>query len=143
MKFTFLFGGRKKAGFFQEGIEEYVGRIKRFIAVEMLSGKKEGEVLKFLSLLPKESYLIGLTEEGTSFTSEQFADFLNGFMERGVKEVVFLVGGAEGFSPGWRERCDTIFSLSPLIFNHRLARLVLVEQVYRALSIIHNTPYHR
>lgn len=143
MKFTFLFGGRKQGGLFQEGIEEYVGRIRRFFAAEILSGKKEGGVSKFLSLLPTGSYLIGLAEGGKSFTSEQFAGFLNGLMERGVKEVIFLVGGADGFSPAWRERCDTILSLSPLTFSHRLARLVLVEQVYRALSIIHNTPYHR
>jgi len=64
-------------------------------------------------------------------------------MERGTKEVIFLIGGADGFGSGWRERCDTVLSLSPLTFSHRLARLVLVEQVYRALSIIHNRPYHR
>jgi 23S rRNA (pseudouridine1915-N3)-methyltransferase len=143
LKFTFLFGGRKQAGFVQEGIEAYVGRIRHFFAAEMLSGKKEGEISKFLKLLPKESYRIGLAEEGENFTSEQFAGFINGLMERGVKEIVFLIGGADGLGPGWRERCDTILSLSPLTFNHRLARLVLVEQVYRALSIIHNTPYHR
>jgi 23S rRNA (pseudouridine1915-N3)-methyltransferase len=143
LKFRFLFGGRKQAGFFQEGIEAYVGRIRRFFTAEMLSGKKEGEISRFLNLLPKESYLIGLAERGTSFTSEQFAGFLNGLMERGVKEIVFLIGGADGFSPGWRNRCDTILSLSPLTFSHQLARLVLVEQVYRALSIINNTPYHK
>ena len=143
MKFTFLFGGRKRAGLFQEGIEDYVGRIQRFIAAEMLSGKKESEISRFLKQLPQESYLIGLAEGGESFTSEQFADFLNGLMERGTKEVVFLIGGADGFGPGWRERCSTILSLSPLTFSHQLARLVLVEQVYRALSIMHNTPYHR
>ena len=71
MKFTFLFGGRKQAGFFQEGIEAYVGRISRFFAAEMLSGKKEGEISRFLKLLPKESYLIGLVERGERFTSER------------------------------------------------------------------------
>ena len=143
MKFTFLFGGRKRAGHFQEGIDDYVGRIQRFFTADMLSGKKEGEISRFLNLLPRENHLIGLAEGGESFTSEQFADFLNGLMERGTKEVVFLIGGADGFGPGWRERCNTILSLSPLTFSHQLARLVLVEQVYRALSIMHNSPYHR
>jgi 23S rRNA (pseudouridine1915-N3)-methyltransferase len=143
LKFTFLFAGKKQAGLLQEGIETYVGRIRRFFAAEILSGKKEREISHFLKLLTKESYLIGLAEGGTSFTSEHFAGFLKGLMERGVKEIVFLIGGADGFGPGWRERCDTILSLSPLTFSHRLARLVLVEQVYRALSIINNTPYHR
>ncbi len=143
MKFIFLFGGREKAGLFQEGIEDYVGRIRRFLAAEMLSGKKEGEISRFLNQLPRRSHLIGLAEGGKSCTSGQFAGLLQGFMERGTKEVIFLIGGADGFGSGWRERCDTVLSLSPLTFSHRLARLVLVEQVYRALSIIHNRPYHR
>jgi 23S rRNA (pseudouridine1915-N3)-methyltransferase len=143
LKFTFLFGGRKQAGLFQEGIEDYVGRIKRSCDAKMLSGKKEGEISRFLNQLPRGSHLIGMAEGGKGFTSEQFAGLLRGLMERGTKEVVFLIGGADGFGPGWRERCDTILSLSPLTFSHRLARLVLMEQVYRALSIINNTPYHR
>lgn len=143
MKFTFLFSGRKQAGLFQEGIGDYVGRIKRSCDAEILSGKKEGEISRFLNQLPRGSHLIGLAEGGKGFTSEQFAGLLRGLMERGTKEVVFLIGGADGFGPGWRERCDTIISLSPLTFSHQLTRLVLVEQVYRALSIIHNTPYHR
>ena len=143
MKFTFLFGGRKQAGLFQEGIEDYVDRIRRSFAAEMLSGKKKGEISRFLNQLPRERHLIGLTEGGKGFTSVTFADLLQGLMERGTKEIIFLIGGADGFGPGWRERCDTILSLSPLTFSHQLARLVLVEQVYRALSIIHNSPYHR
>jgi 23S rRNA (pseudouridine1915-N3)-methyltransferase len=143
LKFTFLFGGRKQAGLFQEGIEDYVGRIRRFFAAEMLSGKKGGEISRYLNLLPRESHLIGLAEGGKGFTSEQFAGLLHGLMERGIKEVIFLIGGADGFGPGWRERCDTVLSLSSFTFSHQLARLVLLEQVYRALSIIHNTPYHR
>lgn len=143
MKFTFLFGGRERAALFQEGIEDYVNRIRRSFAAEMLSGKKEGEISRFLKLLPRGSYLIGLAEGGKDFTSEAFADFLQGLMERGTKEVIFLIGGADGFGSGWRERCDTILSLSHLTFSHQLARLVLVEQVYRALSIMQHRPYHR
>jgi 23S rRNA (pseudouridine1915-N3)-methyltransferase len=143
LKFTFLFGGRKQAGLFQEGIEDYVGRIKRSCDAEMLAGKKEGEISRFLNQLPRGSHLIGMSEGGKGFTSEQFAGLLRGLIERGTKEVVFLVGGADGFGPGWWEQCDTIISLSPLTFSHQLTRLVLVEQVYRALSIIHNAPYHR
>lgn len=143
MKFTFLFGGRERASLFQEGIEDYVERIRRSFAAEILSGKKEEEISRFLKLLPRGSYLIGLTEGGKDFTSKVFADFLEGLMERGTKKVIFLIGGADGFSSGWRERCDTILSLSHLTFSHQLARLILVEQVYRALSIIQHSPYHR
>ncbi|MBN1253813.1 MAG: 23S rRNA (pseudouridine(1915)-N(3))-methyltransferase RlmH [Deltaproteobacteria bacterium] len=143
MKFLFLFGGRKKADFFQKGIDEYVGRIRKVFAVELHPGKKDEEISRFLANLPRGSHLIGLAEGGKEFTSVAFAGFLKKLMERGTKEVVFLIGGADGFNPVWRERCDTMFSLSPLTFSHQLSRLVLVEQVYRALSIIHNRPYHR
>ena len=143
MKFTFLCGGRERAALLQEGIEDYVKRIRRSFAAEMLSGKKEGEISRFLKQIPRGSHLIGLDEGGNDFTSETFADFLQGLMERGTKEVIFLIGGADGFDSGWRERCDTILSLSHLTFSHQLARLVLVEQVYRALSIMQQRPYHR
>ncbi len=143
MKFIFLFGGRERAGPFQEGIDDYVTRINRFFSTEVLSGKKESEISRFLHRLPRGSYLIGLAEEGESFTSLQFAQLLQGLMERGTKEVILLVGGADGLEPGWREQCDIILSLSPLTFSHQLARLVLLEQMYRALSIIYNKPYHR
>jgi 23S rRNA (pseudouridine1915-N3)-methyltransferase len=143
LKFILLFGGKEKADFFQKGIDEYVSRIRKSLATEIHPAKKEGEISRFLDALPGGSYLIGLAEGGRSFTSETFAGFLHKLMERGTKEVVFLIGGADGFGLGWRERCDTICSLSSLTFSHQLARLVLVEQVYRALSIIHNRPYHR
>ena len=118
-------------------------RIQRSFATEMLSGKKEREISRFLKQIPRGSYLIGLAEGGNDLTSEAFADFLQGLMERGTKEVIFLIGGADGFGSGWRERCDTILSLSHLTFSHQLARLILVEQVYRALSIMQQRPYHR
>jgi 23S rRNA (pseudouridine1915-N3)-methyltransferase len=143
VRITFLFGGRKQAGLFQNGIEDYVGRIERYFPADLLSGKSDKEVLRFITHMPSGGHLVGLAEGGKRFTSERFAGFLKGLMERGIKEVVFLMGGADGFGPGWRERCDIVLSLSPLTFSHQLARLVLVEQVYRALSIIHNHPYHR
>ena len=143
MKLLFLFGGKEKADLFQKGIDEYVSRIRKSLIAEIHPAKKEGEIARVIDTLPPGSYLIGLAEGGKSFTSEAFAGFLHGLMEQGTKEVVFLIGGADGFGPGWRERCDTICSLSPLTFSHQLARLVLVEQVYRSLSIIHNRPYHR
>ena len=143
MKVTFLFGGKERAGLFQKGIDEYVSRIRKSLNAEIHPAKREGEITRFLDALPRGGYVIGLAEGGKSFTSRTFAGFFHKLMERGTKEVIFLLGGADGFAPGWREQCDTICSLSPLTMSHQLARLVLVEQVYRALSIIHNRPYHR
>ncbi|UCC65927.1 MAG: 23S rRNA (pseudouridine(1915)-N(3))-methyltransferase RlmH [Deltaproteobacteria bacterium] len=143
MKFTFLFRGRQRDDPFQEGIEDYVARINRSFPTEVLSGKKERKISQFLNHRPRGSYIIGLEDGGKGFTSLEFAQFLQGLMERGIKEVIFLVGDADGFGLGWREKCDTILSLSLMTFSHQLARLVLLEQVYRALSIIQHRPYHR
>ena len=143
MKFKFLFGGRERSDLLQEGIEDYIRRINKTSSTEVLYGRKEGDVTRFLNHLPQWNYLIGLAEEGKGFTSPQFAQFLQSLMERGTKEVIFLVGGVDGLEPGWRERCNIMLSLSPLTFSHQLARLVLLEQVYRAVSIIHKRPYHR
>lgn len=143
MKFTFLFRGRKRGDLFQEGIEDYVARINRSFPTEVLSGKKEREISQYLNHRPRESYIIGLEDGGKGLTSFEFAQLLQGLMERGIKEVVFLVGDADGFGPGWRQKCDSSLSLSLMTFSHQLARLVLLEQVYRALSIIQQRPYHR
>ena len=143
MKLKFLFGGREKADLFQEGIEDYLSRIKRDFPVAVLFGKKGEQIAKFLNHLPHGGYLIGLAEDGKSLTSLEFAQLLERLIQRGAKEVIFLVGGADGLEPSWREKCDTLLSLSPLTFNHQLARLILLEQVYRALSIIQKRPYHR
>jgi len=143
LKFKFFFRGRERADLFQEGIEDYVARINRSFPVAVLYGKKDGEISKFLNHLSRGSYIIGLEEGGKGLNSPEFAQFLHGLMGRGIKEAVFLVGGADGFGSGWREKCNTILSLSPMTFSHQLARLILLEQVYRALSIIQNRPYHR
>ncbi len=143
MKFKFLFGGRRTGGHFEEGINEYVERIRQFFAVEVVSGKKEGDITRLLDQRAPRSYLIGLDEGGKLLTSEQFADLLRKILEEGKREIVFLLGGAEGLEQNWRDQCDLILSLSPLTFSHQLARLVLLEQVYRAMCIIANMPYHR
>lgn len=120
-----------------------MARINRSFPTEVFYGKKEEEISRFLNHLPTRSYLIGLAEGEKGLTSTEFALLLRGLMERGIREVVFLVGGADGFGPGWREKCNVLVSLSTLTFSHQLARIVLLEQVYRALSIIQNRPYHR
>jgi len=143
LKFTFLFMGKKRAGLLHDGIEDYLARIQNTYEARIISGKKNGEMARFLNRTSQGSYVIGLAEKGQSFNSAEFAHCLREIMERGKKEIVFLVGEADGLDAALQENCDMLLSLSPMTFNHRLARLVLLEQVYRALSIIQNTPYHR
>jgi len=143
LKFTFFFMGREKGGSLQAAIDDYVGRIRKTIPAAILSGLRGRPWTPAFDRRIRDSYVIGLTDEGRSFSSSEFAQLLSDLMDRGAKEVMFLVGDAEGLTSELRERCNLLFSLSSLTMGHRLARLVLVEQVYRALSIIQHTPYHR
>jgi len=99
-------------------------------------------VLDRLSRAAKGAHAVMLAAEGRSMSSERFARHLEDLMSRHAR-VAFLVGGAGGFPPGADAIAHERLSLGPLTLPHRLARLVLVEQIYRALSIVHGEPYHK
>jgi 23S rRNA (pseudouridine1915-N3)-methyltransferase len=83
-----------------------------------------------------------LDAKGEGLTSEEFSSKIQGFMLKGVKRVVFAVGGAYGFSNQVYDRSNQMISLSPMTFSHQMVRLVFVEQLYRAFTIIKGEPYH-
>jgi 23S rRNA (pseudouridine1915-N3)-methyltransferase len=138
-----VFLGKEKAGLLQAAIDDYVARIERFYPVRTIYGKKPRVIDQALHRRRQRTYVTGLSEDGDVCDSLKFAGHLRTLMEDSTKELMFVVGEAEGLDPPVREKCDALLSLSPMTLNHRIARLVLVEQVYRALSIIHRTPYHR
>ena len=90
-----------------------------------------------------QEYTIALSEGGQGHSSAGFAEFIQQLTVRGHSRFVFIVGGAYGLDESIRTRAKAIISLSPLTFTSQLARAVLVEQLYRALSIIHGMPYHK
>lgn len=83
-----------------------------------------------------------LDPAGRKLSSQQFADVI-GKAENEARDLVFLVGGADGLPAGWRERCDWLLSLSAMTFPHELARVMLAEQLYRAFTILRGHPYPR
>jgi 23S rRNA (pseudouridine1915-N3)-methyltransferase len=87
--------------------------------------------------------LIVLDETGTSFTSRAFADKLQGWIERGDSDVTFVIGGANGLDDAIRARADLVLSFGPMTWPHMLARVLLCEQLWRAISILARHPYHR
>ncbi len=93
--------------------------------------------------LDKGTFLVALDETGKELTSVQLADTLRTLMNRGVSNITFLVGGFMGIPSTILQKSDLRMSLSRLTFPHELARVVLLEQFYRSLSIIKNLPYHR
>jgi 23S rRNA (pseudouridine1915-N3)-methyltransferase len=89
------------------------------------------------------SHLVVLDPSGQQWDSQEFAGFLKGLREGAKRDVSFCVGGAEGFSPVFRQEADLLLSLSPLTLPHELARVVLLEQIYRAWTLLAHHPYPR
>ena len=101
---------------------------------------KEGEL--FLKQIPEKETVILLDEKGRTFTSTAFAEYIVKKQLSGIKKIWLLIGGPYGFSDTLYHRANETLSLSQMTFSHQMIRLLLVEQLYRAYSIIHNEPYH-
>ncbi len=110
----------------------------RFSPAERM--RREGE--RLLQALPESALTVALTRGGRSETSEGFARRLADWQATD-RTITFVIGGADGLDPRVHQRCQLALSLSPLTFPHELARLVLLEQLYRAGTILRGTPYHK
>ena len=155
MKIVLLVVGKTSEQFLIDGISEYQKRLHHYIRFEILEIpnikkaknisnveliKKEGESI--LNTLHSSDYLVLLDEKGKGFTSLKFSQKLQGWMLSGKKRLVFVVGGAYGFSEEIYIRGDEKLSLSNMTFSHQMVRLFLVEQIYRGYTILNNEPYH-
>ena len=107
---------------------------------EMDLKKKEGEFI--LEQLEPKDYLVALDENGKQFTSESLASFIQSRANESTKRIIFLIGGAFGLDESVLKKANTKWSLSQLTFPHQLVRLILVEQLYRAFTILKNEKYH-
>tara|TARA_R100001369_G_scaffold75491_1_gene104396 strand:+ start:282 stop:755 length:474 start_codon:yes stop_codon:yes gene_type:complete len=136
-------------------IEEYQNRLKHYIKFELeiipdikntknLSEKqqkeKEGEAI--LNKLNPTDSLILLDENGKQKTSVEFSEYLQKKMNSGLKQLVFVIGGPYGFSDAVYQKSQGKISLSKMTFSHQMVRLFMVEQLYRAFTILRNEPYH-
>ena len=102
--------------------------------------KEEGELL--LQKIEKSSFLILLDESGKTYSSKQFSMFMQKRMNSGLKEVVFVIGGAFGFSSEVYERANAKVALSTMTFTHQMVRMIFIEQLYRAFTILKGEKYH-
>ena len=102
--------------------------------------EKEGELI--FSQLSKADVLVLLDENGKSYNSLQFADYLQKHLNSGIKQLVFVIGGPYGFSDAIYSRANGKVSLSKMTFSHQMVRLFFVEQLYRGFTILKNEPYH-
>ena len=101
------------------------------------------EADKILSSIKPNSYVITMEIEGKQLSSESFAEKISDISKEGINEICFIIGGANGLSQTVRNRSDFKLSFSKMTFPHQLARVMLVEQVYRALKILAKEPYHK
>ena len=132
--------GKVRKGWVSEGVALYLKRLPGLEVVELRDGGMAREAEAITAALRPDERLVVLTEKGQTFPSTAFAQRLEG---SGSERLAFVIGGADGLDPALKARAAWRLSLSPMTFPHELARLLLLEQLYRALSIQQGGPYHR
>ena len=138
--------GRLKEKFLVDGVSEYLKRIKPFAKIEVAEIPEcrtvEEEGAKLRAQILRDSFVFVLDVAGETLSSENFAEKIAALSLHGVSSITFVIGGAFGLSEEIRDAADFRLSISPMTFTHQLARLILVEQIYRAFKIIRGEPYH-
>lgn len=155
MKILFLVVGKTDDKYILEGVNKYRGRLKHYITFdyEEIPDLKQRKTLTELQQKKQESdlilgklkacdHIVLLDEKGKMFRSLEFANHLQQKMNSGMKRLVFVVGGPYGFDSAIYQKAQEKVSLSKMTFSHQMIRLFFVEQVYRAMSILRNEPYH-
>ncbi len=155
MKILLLVIGKTDEEHLATGIKKYVGRLEHYAPFEMKEipdirnrktlneeQQKKAESLLLLGQLQPSDHVVLLDENGKQFTSVAFAENLGRQMASGVKRLVFIIGGPYGFAQETYDRANAKMSLSPMTFSHQMVRLIFVEQLYRAFTILKGEPYH-
>ena len=155
MKLRFVWIGKTKRTPVKQLIQEYLGRIGKFVPVEIAELRarddvggdarriidKEGEDI--LSRTASAAYLIALDERGRELDSIKLAELIENHRLAGTRQITFVIGGHCGLSDAVRDRADFVLAMSRMTLTHDLARVFLLEQVYRAFTIIHDLPYQK
>lgn len=144
MKIKIVWIGKTKEPAIAALTEEYLKRIGRYASVEGVTVRDEVDLLaKFAgSKRAAKSTFVLMDARGKEFSSEQFAKFIGEYQSRNPLPLVFAIGGADGFSGSTRAAAQHVISLGRMTLAHELARVVLVEQIYRAFTILKGHPYH-
>jgi 23S rRNA (pseudouridine1915-N3)-methyltransferase len=155
MKIKIVAIGKTHKPFLIEGENEYLKRLTKYIPIEKIEipdlknakkltqsqiREKEGKLL--LSKIESHSLIILLDEKGKEFTSMKFSVWIQDKMNKGYKNIIFLIGGAYGFSDEVYKAANEKIALSKMTFSHQMIRMLFTEQIYRAFTILNNEPYH-
>lgn len=156
MKIKIIALGKIKEKFLKEGIDEFLKRLTPYATMEVIELnpieikdenltqkilEQEGE--KILDLIKPNSFVITLEIEGANFSSEKFAQKLEEITKEGYNEIVFVIGSSCGLTKSVSKRANLKLSLSKMTFLHQFARLLLIEQIYRAFKIQKGETYHK
>jgi 23S rRNA (pseudouridine1915-N3)-methyltransferase len=139
MKIRLVMLGKTRRAELRALVDDYLARIRRFTPAECAE-LRDGRAIERLKAEPTAVWVL-LDAGGREMDSGELARWLGGLRDRGVREVIFLCGDAKGFPEEWRKRAQQRLSLSRLTFSHELARVVLAEQVYRAMATLAGHPY--
>ena len=155
MRATLIAVGEKMPSWVTEGYNEYAKRLSHELPLQLVevASKLRGrtndtarviadEGALTVAAIPKSAHVVALDGRGKSFSSEQLADQLARWRMQG-QDLAFLVGGPEGLAPAALERANQTWSLGPATLPHPLVRILIAEQLYRAVSLLGNHPYHR
>ena len=145
-----------KEKFLKDWIEEFLKRLRPYTGVEiielspveikdenLISKALDDEAEKILSYIKQQSFVITLEIQGKMLSSEEFAAKINELSNQGIGELIFVIGSSCGLSPKVSARANFKLSMSKMTFLHQFARLLLVEQIYRAFKILKNETYHK
>lgn len=132
--------GKVRRGWIQEGIDLYRKRLPGLEVIELRDSTPQKEADAIQAALRSDEHLIALMEEGDTLASIPFARRLERY---GNERLAFVIGGADGLTAELKARASWRLSLSPMTFPHELARLMLIEQLFRAQAILQGSPYHR
>lgn len=155
MKIKLIQAGKTEENYLREGIALFEKRLQHYIPFQTVTlpalkntrhlsvqQQKEKEGAAILNSFHPTDRIVLLDEGGKSFTSREFASYLEAGMMRSLPQLVFVIGGPYGFSDAVYERAHERISLSKMTFSHQMVRLYFIEQLYRALTILKNEPYH-
>ena len=155
MKFLIFAVGNKMPKWVEAGFDEYARRMPHEATIELMEIKPEkrgegkkieqllvAEAARILAALPSKCRIVAMDERGKQWTTAKLADSITGWMRNGG-DTAFLVGGADGLDANIKNSADEVLALSAMTLPHGLARILLAEQLYRAVSLINRHPYHR
>jgi 23S rRNA (pseudouridine1915-N3)-methyltransferase len=151
LKLRVVWVGKSRDPWVKEAVGEYAGRIRRYAPLELSEARDEKgaeaeemrrrECERIEKLIPPGATLVLLDERGEQMDSPGLAAYIGKQRDSGTSELVFAIGGAYGFSEEFRRR-GRLLALSKMTFTHQMVRVFLLEQIYRAFTILNNEPYH-